>query len=124
MVTRGMVGTAPAKIASAVVAGIIAAVGSGAVARPPPIAPAALPSRRQQVNQRRPADRNSEGCQRVAHGFPPFRGRLLRRKRPRNSPYWSLNMATSFIDHSSEMWNFPCDSPLYPLSCSIRKVMP
>jgi hypothetical protein len=30
-------------------------------------------------------------------------------------------MATSFIDHSSEMWNFPCDRALYPLSWSNQK---
>jgi hypothetical protein len=120
----GLVSAAPAKMAGAV-AGKIAAVRSGAVTHARPMAPAALPSRRQEVDQRRAADRNSEGRQRIAHGFPPFRrGWPVRRKRPRNSPYLSPNMATSFIDHSSEMWNFPCDSPLYPLSCSIRKVMP
>jgi hypothetical protein len=43
-------------------------------------------------------------------------------QKPCNSPYWSPNMATPFIDHSSEMWNFQRYRPLYPLSCSIRKV--
>jgi hypothetical protein len=30
--------------------------------------------------------------------------------------YWSSNMAVPFIDHSSGMWNFRWDRPLYPLS--------
>jgi hypothetical protein len=126
----GMVSADPAKLASAVAASIIAAVRSSAVARPPPMTPAVLDSRHQQIDQRRTADRDYDCRQRVVqgllvHGFLPFpRGTAVRRKKPRNDLYLSPNMATSFIDHSSEIWNFPCDRPLYPLSCSIRKVMP
>ena len=124
-VRRGVVGTRRAKKTSDVVTGIIATIRSGAVVRPPLMASATLHSRHQQADQRRTADRDADCRQRIVHSFAPLRrGRLARRKKPRNDLYLSLNMATSFIDHSSEMWNFPCDRPLYPLSCSIRKVMP
>ena len=36
-------------------------------------------------------------------------------------PHWSSNMAASFIDHSSEIWNFRCDRPLIRCPCSNEK---
>src|ERR1700722_6971157 len=104
---------------------ILPILSPNAIVRPPRMALATLHSRHQQADQRRTADRHDDYRQRIVHGFPPLRrGRLVRRKKPRIDRYLSPNMATSFIDRSSEMWNFRCDRPLYPLSCSIRKVMP
>jgi hypothetical protein len=57
-----------------------------------------------------------------AHGTAG--GEFLRRKNAQFRQDWSSNMATPFIDHSSEMWDFCRYGLLYPLSCSIRKVTP
>lgn len=124
---RGRIGSAmitPAQeMASTIAAtGIGAAVRSCATARSSPRS--AILDLRYQNDDQRTAGRDNDCRQRI-HGFPaaPDEDRGAPQK-PRNGLYWSPNMAASFIDHSSGMWNFHRYRPLYPQSCSIRKVMP
>ena len=70
-VGRAVVGAGRAKKTSDVVTGIIAAIRSDAVVRPPQMAPPPQHSRHQQANQRRAADRDDNCRQRIVHGFPP-----------------------------------------------------
>jgi hypothetical protein len=65
-------GTGQTKNTSDTVTGIIAAIRSNAVARPPRMALATLHSRQQRADQRRTADRDDDCRQRIVHGFPPF----------------------------------------------------
>src|SRR3981081_4008177 len=46
---------------------------------------------------------------------------MVHRKGSRAGPHSWLNVATPFIDHSSEMWNFRCNRPLDRGPCSHEK---
>ncbi len=119
-----MPGIAPAKeMAPAIAAiGIGAAVRSGAAAQSSP--GSAILDLRYQNDDQRTAGCNNDCRQRI-HNFPATHDEDgVAPQKPRNGLYWSPNMALPFIDHSSGMWNFHRYRPLYPLSCSIRKVMP
>jgi len=104
--------------------GIIAAVGQEAVAWRIPVCAAVLQTCHQQVaNQRGTADRNCE-CRHLARHQSLSRKIaawrfIVHRKVPALRYHSSPNVAIPFIVHSSGVWNFCRDGPLYPLS-SVR----
>jgi hypothetical protein len=67
-------------------------------------------------------------CRASGHPFPRPRGAagigLCAAKPSVFRHYWPLNVASSFIDHSSEVWNFHRDRMLIRCPCPMRKVKP
>ena len=106
-VDGGVMAAEPAGDGPATAGGIIAAVGCSAVARRSAIAAAVLQPPHQRVaNQRRRADGNSKCHHLVRHRLLLAYRWMAPNCAPQKSVKWSTlspNVATAFIDHSSEM---------------------
>jgi len=76
------------------------------------------------ADQRCTADRDSNVTMAFA-SFPhagPAMPRIAALQNNHADHLSSPNVATTFIDHSSEMWNFRHGGPLFAVLCSMRKV--